>query len=188
MTYGEAQKEMWAKWFFGLLIAIPSALLLTIIILKTFYERFDGGDTMFGIVADRIANAVRHIIYNLSSQPWFPLWIWNNSPLPDTDDVLSVANLPFLMLYLAFFFGMSLFWSGNKIKEELRRAREYVRQRRMAASYGGAEHRPDGSINIRVQIDREETSLWAALRDKWLIPIIVGVIVGGLLFAAGWSS
>lgn len=171
MNYKEAKRKSFIKRIIGLLIGVVSFVATLISFFKMIYFTFDDGTVLSSAIAN-ISKKLVLFIYNMTVE-WLNLF-WKYCPTPNLNNLTDLSdknNLLFFILYLGIFIGISLYKSGEKLANKLKKIDEEIEIQLIRNSVSNVSREElESSASI------QNSSLFQ-LHQLYIAPIIVGIIL-----------
>jgi hypothetical protein len=174
MTRKEAVQRIWTYRILGFLLFVVIVTLLFISILKASYY----ADSV--ILKPVVENIVSTLYYELPVVSPIISTLWAYVPTPRLAPLLSVENVPLLILYVMLI-PVTYLWSAAQNLAEIVKAVD--NQLAMESMHGSVRNRP----TPRMQENEEfyvpsKATFWGQVHNNYLAPIVVTVIGGIILF------
>jgi hypothetical protein len=182
MNYREASRKAWIKIVLGIIISAPAVIILSSVFIKSVFYKVYLAEGSGNVLSDTYAMVVKRLMLIIYEQFPFTPQIWKITPTPDVVNLLTIRNLPFLFIYITIFIGSTFFWSGYKFKQKIRETKNYSGEEKIASTIIVEEAYLTKLRPPRREIDPKENSFWSTVRDTYILQIVIGIIVGGVLY------
>ncbi|ABE56557.1 putative yfeABCD locus regulator [Shewanella denitrificans OS217] len=170
MNFQEARKKSLIYRLVGALIVIPSVISTIISFLKMIYFRLDDG-TEFGSILTQPFKKMVEIIHQHTD---FLIIFWNKSPVPNHMNISEPQNIPFILIYLTIFFGITFWGAGSSLSLRLRKIRKKIEDQVIEESIKGVAARTHAEIRKSIVIP--SNGMFSEAHKLYLAPIVVTVI------------
>jgi hypothetical protein len=182
MTDGEGSREAWLRMILGAILAAPAVIALLFVFLKlAVYKMFIAGSPEIAL-GETSARMIRKLLLLLYDQVPFTPQVWQLTPTPSADRLFMINNLLFLLIYIVLCAGFTFFWSGHRVRQQVKRARGDMGRGRMPDST-----RRDELCSTKARLPTPEVhpaanSFLSTVRSTWLVQITIGMVITGTLY------
>lgn len=180
MNYQEAKTKSIMYKCIGALIILPSCISTVISFLKLVYFRIDNGSQ----VGSFIAKILKKLVKLVYQQTDFLSFFWTNSPTPNHMNFYEPQNIPFILIYLAIFVGLTLWGMGMGLSRRLNKIRKKIEDQDIEDAMKGRVRRTQAEI-VR-SIDIPDNGLFSDAHKLYLAPIIVAVVGSVIVKVVGF--
>ncbi|WP_217540697.1 YniB family protein [Vibrio metschnikovii] len=174
MNFYEAKRKSILYRLIGFTIVVPCAISTVISFLKMIYFRLDDGSKFGSAFSAPFKNLVA-LIYQKTE---FLMFFWENSPTPNHMHIAEPNNIPFILIYLTIFIGLTFWGVGNQLSARLKNIRKKIEDQMIEESVKGSAARTHSEITETVFVPN--SGMFSSVHKLYVAPIIVAV-VGAIL-------
>ncbi|MDA0149539.1 YniB family protein [Vibrio sp. LaRot3] len=180
MNFYEAKRKSILYRIVGFTIVVPCVVSTVISFLKMIYFRLDDGSRLGSAFAAPFKNLVAFIYQNTE----FLMIFWEKSPTPNHMHLAEPDNIPFIIIYLTIFVGLTFWGLGKQLSVRLRKIRKKIEDQIIEESVKGSVARTHSEIAETVYIPN--SGMFSNIHKLYVAPIIVAVLGAILVKVLGF--
>ncbi|HIF9374883.1 TPA: YniB family protein [Photobacterium damselae] len=180
MNFHEAKRKSILYRIVGFAIVVPCVVSTVISFLKMIYFRLDYGSQLGSAFAAPFKNLVAFIYQNTE----FLMIFWKNSPTPNHMHLAEPDNIPFIIIYLTIFVGLTFLGLGKQLSVRLRKIKKKIEDQIIEESVKGNVARTHSEIAETVYIPNSR--MFSNIHKLYVAPIIVTVLGAILVKVLGF--
>ncbi|CAB1261727.1 yfeABCD locus regulator [Vibrio cholerae] len=170
MNFYEAKRKSILYRVVGFTIVVPCAISTVISFLKMIYFRLDDGSKFGSTFAAPFKNLVA-LIYQKTE---FLMFFWKNSPTPNHIHLAESDNIPFILIYLTIFVGLTFWGLGKQLSVRLKNIRKKIEDQMIEESVKGSVARTHSEIAETIFVPN--SGMFSNIHKLYVAPIIVAVV------------
>ncbi|HCM62093.1 MAG TPA: hypothetical protein DIT05_06040 [Morganella sp. (in: Bacteria)] len=176
MNYMQAKEKIIKFRVFGWFLLIPSTVTLIVALLKSLYVFGKTNNDLIGL-----GRAINKLIANIYHTDYFPKFMWSISPTVKFEDLLSLGNINFFIVYAVLIVSVSLLKNASALSFKLSKIDEDINMEQIKQSrLGNYDFKAEDKRNI-ARLPETSQSFFNSLLKPILIYLVFPLVVGIIL-------
>ncbi|HDS3818318.1 TPA: hypothetical protein QIB83_002182 [Morganella morganii subsp. morganii] len=176
MNYMQAKEKIIKLRVLGWFLLIPSAATVIVSLLKSLYIFGKTNNSLIGL-----GRVISNLIADVYNTDYFPKFMWNISPTVKVEDLLSLDNMNFFIIYAVSIVSVSLLKNASTLSYKLNRIDEDINIEQIKQSrLGNYDFKAEDTRNIAKLPEAGQSfsnSLLKSILIYLVFPLAVGIIL-----------